>query len=354
MKKKIILFINVVLVFILTGCLSQEEKSKREIYYNQAKINAINYIEKKYGFTPEYISAKCSDPGKFGIDCNETIFVHMKHDQKEFDVLIDGDKETNQAQDNYQNDEIVEDLTKEIINETGITPFNSSIEKRLKNYNVINTYYDKTNLSEILEKHYFEILFEYVDEKEFKNNIIPNKLKRLDEYGKLVFVNYNSLDSYNDAKSHGTWVEEDHLKENAMYIDNAILITNGEIKEYNFPIIKFDGLYFYFGEYNNITLSKTKLDDLSNWTHNKFKKQVSDAYSINSIKDFYIYIPVNKYKKYKPGDLYIGTQCIKKDGTSLYNGGLSLHYSKISDYYVAKIFITSDCVDDVRFAILKE
>jgi hypothetical protein len=71
-----------------------------------AKVNAVSYIEKKYGFDADILDAKCDhQQGMFGWSANNYCIVTMEHDRK-FYVVIDGSKETDEGWDSYQWEEI--------------------------------------------------------------------------------------------------------------------------------------------------------------------------------------------------------------------------------------------------------
>ena len=113
--KKTFLFslLFVSLILVLSGCFeTKEEKVKRKEYSKQASTNAVNYVKNKYGFTPKVVSTNCTfdSSDMFLSNCNDTTNVILEYNGKKFHVFIDGSKESTEGKDNYQYDEIVNDL----------------------------------------------------------------------------------------------------------------------------------------------------------------------------------------------------------------------------------------------------
>ena len=82
-KKGLITGLLLLTVFVLAGCYSPEEKALEKKYKKQAKVNAVNYIKDKYGFSATVKSASVQPGGNdFGIvDPHPTrlVFVTMEY-----------------------------------------------------------------------------------------------------------------------------------------------------------------------------------------------------------------------------------------------------------------------------------
>lgn len=251
MKKVLFGLMCVMILFIITGCgLSSGEKQKRENYYAQAKENAVNYIENKYGFTPKIEATKCTfdNSDNFSSSCNEEIIVNAKYNNKSFKVIIDGSKQTKLGIDNYQYDEIVNDLIK-IINKDFGTSYKYQFyygsyygNKNGNDEGLIDTYYDGNNLFEIMENSYLRGVVEYIDGDNFEN--LQDRLTSTNYsiLKKLYIVNYDSLDSYKKVSTHDynilggtlTGYFEDDFYDNSDYLKDVIVLYYKDIKYYNF------------------------------------------------------------------------------------------------------------------------
>lgn len=357
-------------ISFLVGCeLSEEEKQKRENYYAQASKNAINYVMEKYGFIGEFVSAKCSDEGKFGNVCDKMIIVDMKYNNKVFQVYISGVGETNDGMDNYQHDEIAADIAYEIQKIIGVVPYNYVIDFRLfGNNNFIAEYYDKKNLKEIVNNYGVKVLFEFIDDDKYKNNINSQILDLILDFfdnektifeHKLYFVNYFSKITYDNAPNYAHYGRYS-LGKLAFYVESYVSIAKGELQYHNLDLIKKDDLYFYVENKSSdrdVYISNTSLGDFDDWTYVDISKQVSNSYAINiddNMKDIYVYVPANKYKKYNIDNLSLVYQTTNGNIKSYYDKDFSeLSYDQINNCYVEVISVY-DWDDEVKLAIVEK
>lgn len=103
-----------VVMLFLVGCgYSDEDKALMKQYEETAKINAVDYIEAKYGFKADVIKTQVLKVGSgpvpnFFPAPTGYINVTMKYSGKEFIVKINGEEYTDKGCDNYQRDEISE------------------------------------------------------------------------------------------------------------------------------------------------------------------------------------------------------------------------------------------------------
>lgn len=101
-------------MLFLVGCgYSEEDKALMKSYEENAKVNAVDYIEAKYGFTADVVKTKVLKvdsgpvPSIFPAP-NGYVNVTMKYNGKEFLVKINGEEYTNVGLDDYQKEEICE------------------------------------------------------------------------------------------------------------------------------------------------------------------------------------------------------------------------------------------------------
>lgn len=355
MKKVLFGLIVITALFVITGCgISEEEKQKRKRYIEQAETNAINYIEDKYGFTPEKVSAECRfDNMPFSNSCLDELFVSFSYNNKSGIVLISGKNESNKGLDNYQYEEIVDDILHVFEEKIGAKPYKYIVEVGSNGKNLLEEYYIKGNLEKFLSKKNCKILLEYIDMKDFDNKI--NK-ENFDIFKNLTLINYSSIENYKAATSHNLNAN-DHIKENIIYIDGAFDKTFEKVNYYKFNVEKLDDMYFVLNENEKIDINRSSIDDIDNWNGrgaSSGAKQISSAYSINTNADsVVVYIPINQYKKYSAKQLSIAIQCQGKDFTTKYFTSGPFTYARIGDYYVESLPLVS-CQEDIKFAIIKD
>ena len=353
MKFKVCVLV-ILSLLLITGCgISEEEKLKRERYFIQAKENAVNYIENKYGFTPHVGTAECTfdNSDMFSSDCKEEVLVNASYNDKWFEILINGAESTIEGIDNYQYDEITKDVLNLFEENFGFKHYKYIIEIGIDENNMINKYYTKDNLIKFIEETYFSILLEYVDEEKFDtitNSQILNHFKR------IKLINYYSKEACSKATSHWLSDKEYEIKENSLYIKSAIYKDYDDFEYYDkFNIKKYNDMYFLVDDNTTLNIKKSSLNSIKNWDgKGAYKaKLVSNAYSIDSNSEsIYIYIPVKKYKFYDPQELSFAYQCYI-DGDIHYFASTIAH-SRVGDYYVEQMNL-STCQEDMRFGIVK-
>lgn len=238
MNKKIFLSLFIgILMLGLTGCGDKEKTQIEKL----GSSNAISYIEEKYGFTPEVISAeaqiKNSDPIPSIKEYNGYVDVKLKYNNKNFVVNIDGRKESKNGVDNYQQKEIISSLLNTINQYKGSHYSYSFTYGNYKNNtykveeNVIytNKYYDGTNIKDFLET--MTLTINYINNSNIENS--NNEILSLFEKGTLYLYNFKSDELLNEYKNmnFSYSVTDDRF---ANYVNKIVFIRDGNIQTYNF------------------------------------------------------------------------------------------------------------------------
>jgi len=298
------------LAFALAGCYSSEEREQAKTYEKQGKINAVNYIEEKYGFEAEVVDAVCEKLGEFDPSPSETVFVTMEWKNKTFLVQIDGDSENTEGVDNYQYEEIVAALEEELEDETGMSSEEvivvygvrgeyNSIESN-KN-GMVATYFDGDNLKEILTGGYSKsaAVVSYINQE--IESIDVNAVKEAIGVEELLFVDYDSKAHYKTIEQpwcnlEGTPVEQG-IERNLPYI-NEYLVTNRKETVYvNCEKKIVDGILFVT-EYPEETVTVEKRSDFTNGFDKKNSKLVFDVYALETESDIvHVFVPVEALSK---------------------------------------------------------
>lgn len=246
MKK---IFLILIMVLLITGCrYTKEEKDIMEQYKEQAEENAISYIKEKYNISSEVISSEAeledTDPiPNITPDPTGNVYVKMKSNNKEFYVYITGKESSVIGKDNYQYNEIVNDLLNLIQKDTNITPYNYQViygfEDSFKYPGLIDICYDGTNFYNVF---YFDdkldqglyVNLNYIGNNDLEN-IVFNNSSQIINKGYISLMNFSSIDNYNNfnKESSISKIYNDYLLTDAdkQFIDNILLIKNGN-KEY--------------------------------------------------------------------------------------------------------------------------
>lgn len=250
MKKTIIFSLLIVFELIcLSGCrYTKEEKDIMEQYKEQAEVNSINYIKEKYNISSEVISSvvelEDTDPiPNITPDPTGNVYVKMKSNSKEFYVYITGKESSIIGKDNYQYNEIVNDLLNLIQKDTNITPYNYQViygfEDSFKYPGLIDIYYDGTNLYNVIhfDDRYNQGLYvnlNYIGNNNLEN-IAFNNSSQIINKGHISLMNFSTVDNYNNfsKESNITKIYYGYSFTNAdkTAIDNILLLKNGN-KEY--------------------------------------------------------------------------------------------------------------------------
>lgn len=111
MKKLLSIILCIATIFSLTSCMPKKQKDLKKQYENDAIPIAIEYIENKYGFTPEIIDSygMTKYDGTFYTNATKNIRVKMEHNEKEFITLVAGEEDSS-CYDSYEKDLIINDL----------------------------------------------------------------------------------------------------------------------------------------------------------------------------------------------------------------------------------------------------
>lgn len=240
MKKRIVMCILMVgFALSLTGC-GFIQKNKLE---KTGTANAIKYIESKYGFTPKVISAEAQivDRGPIPtlkIDYNGGVKVELKYDGKDFEVYIEGDEETTDGVDNYQQEEILDSLLNKIQSVKGqYHSYDVSYDCPYLSYECdgdgdklyANKFFDGSNLNEYVSDIYLDVY--YVNNSRATKE--SDTLVSLFNEGIMYIYNFKSevlLEEYKNL-DYPYDVNDSRIQE---YVSSVLIIQDGKQKAYNY------------------------------------------------------------------------------------------------------------------------
>lgn len=310
MIKKI--FILIILLTLVTGCGNYKEKVT---YKKQAKENIINMFETKYGIKPKIEEVKpLKYFSEFGIGNYTGICeVTVKYNNKEYLALIDATTENIDGYDNYQYNQIYNDILKEIsdINKTKPVSFMlrydnipETYKDKMYDYNelyhngLISSYYDGTNIKDITTYMLMNITFDNsINYDENKLSDFINKYYKFNNENnnnKFQIVYFSNNDNY---KKYMKYENTDYWEKNPdfyspadEYIDFFILLSkDGKIEKHQ-NNVKDNINKTFMGwdiNLNNYEIKETEpfdLNNIINYDESKYKIE-SNYYSINYLTD---------------------------------------------------------------------
>lgn len=357
---------QILAIILLTGCgYTAEEKAQMRGYEKQAMENAAAYIEQKYGFEPTVLSATC-DKAPVGIipdftpDATGDVYVKLRDGKLLFSVYISGEETTVDGIDNYQVSEICQAVKNTMEELTGCDAeegyvFFGEDDGSTKNQNgMVQTYFDGSNLEEVLAEGKFKTTFFYVEE-DLSQIDMDDVIGAFGE-GEHLFVSYNSREDFDVTDCHDYKAAnsfKSKLIENGMRIKEYRLYdVNGDAYE-QFDMQECDGFYYKTSQDTDVVqMEATDMPDASNWNGKGFRnaRQVMDAYTIVSDTDgIRFYIPVSILSVEEARELGVAIW-YRSDGEEGYKG---LRTTLTEDkQYVTAAFTPKD-YDEVKVTVLQ-
>jgi hypothetical protein len=288
--KKTVLF-AVMAVLALTGCDNREQKKLNRQYISTAKSNAVKYIEDKYGFTPEVISAE--QERKYGwINSTPltTVYVRMNHGDRNFGVYIDGASENTDGSDNYQSRDIADCFCSAISEITG-----KPVQLTLKGGMVqtsfdpienecINMYsesFDPSAPGEFFSRSQCSVLAEYVntDISSISGRDLPLYIFKNNNKNEITLV------SYRDKDYVGLYDQSSMLP---FYAESRTIINRIETVHEDFSLGQVGDMSYYIKDEDgsNVTVREVVPDNGSEWDNEFFTAETaSKAYSFRCDHD---------------------------------------------------------------------
>lgn len=299
MKLRRILPAALAALLAMSGCVSKEQKKENAQNLMTAEVNAVRYIEEKYGFKAEVIRSEVDRyAGLFGPEFNGYVYVSMKHSGRNFTVYIDGRENTTDGIDDYQSREIVSDLEDAIesaadcrIKDIFISNHNFSDGNtdEWENLLMYKTYYDGSNFDELAEEECFDCVVRLEDDAE---------LSALSE-GAMedIFCGNNGTIFTGNGRDDGQFSELGSLLTDidynqfgykyAMYLSETVSLTEDDGYCRFAPDVSQCGEMYYMSEGAPVMVSETHADSASEWDgHGSVGGEIcSGAYAISRTDD---------------------------------------------------------------------
>ena len=302
---------------MLTGCESEEERKQAELWRAQAEKNAVTYIEEKYGFKAQVIDSESQKTsGMFSVKKTSKTLVTMEYEGKQFCVLSFGqDEYKDEATDNYQKEELLAAVEGEVTSLFGVKPDSLDVRGGDNQSSTVEnseafcdmffrTYYDGTNLEEVLTEEVFYCLAEYIGDIDLDNLYEQNKTSLFQHrYAYLCFVTYDNSENMELSAIDIKDDFESEIYKYALYVKDALVVDKGEMIPIDMSIGQCDGFYYLNvgADTSQYTITKdAEIYDANDWNGHGFRNAafVSDsAYYLEGDTEYklYIYIPEEVY-----------------------------------------------------------
>ncbi len=372
MRNKIRSFLALLVVAMfsvcMAGCYSIGDHILIAEYKKQAKINAVNYIKDKYGFEAKAVDAECkvaSAPGQvINIDPTPSseVTVKLKYNKKTFYVSITGRESSTEGTDNYQFEEIKNDIENTLNDIAGTTLEELFVcyggyileHPTSKTNGMIAEYYDGENLTDIFGERYVKATVSIIDQD--INNFDPTLIEEKTGIDWIMFVNYDSKKHYDEINrpyynltgSPTEWGIEEKL----IYINEYRIIGSNYDEYYNCVKAEYDGVIVAtVDEHTYLTIEETTIDPANEWAGSlDICIKVSDAYAIKTdAKTVQVYMPLKNISWLPPS----AAKIVLQYGESKHDTPISTKITDDSNYLTANVYNHED-YDDIRIAALVE
>lgn len=306
LKKSIIIGLFLLMPVAFAACYSKEERALVREYKKQAKINAVDYVKDKYGFTATVKSASVQKGGSWfdALDPfpTQVVFVTMEYKDKEFVVKILGDSATTQGFDNYQQEEILKALKEELDTLIGVVSedvfvvygeeVSSEVGESGRN-GLVAQYFDGKNLKEIFTGNHVptDVTVSYINQ-EIENFEVERIIEQTG-INQFLFIDYDSKDNYDTiVESMESQILVTH--QNLPYINKYLDVRSWETKYVSCEKKTVDGILFVT-EYPEETVTVEKKTGFSDNFSKKDTKLVSDVYSLDTESYIvFVFMPVEQ------------------------------------------------------------
>lgn len=367
MKKNRVHIILLILcsAFLIVGCggTKKEEYAKIE---KQAKTNSIEYIQDKYGFEAEVISAK-AEPNYGAIFSWDEVasgyaLVTLQYDNKEFCVYISGDKESTDGKDNYQQEQIEEAIEAKFISDANIQAEEVYCNIFYEYYNptdnnfliMTSVYYNGSNIDEVLDElnkdnnfqvDYMLLTLNDISQSHSSYDFNSERQRNQD----VLIVNCDNIDDFNIMKNAKVNPFNLRVKNYVVYMTDYSLYTYGSVEKKSINKVTGDGFVVCYagGSYCEITSADWVSSDF-----NKERQQVFDSYKYDTDADnIYFFVRLDKLYIQEFDGAFISDSFLNNSGRHNNNGERNAF---VNDEYITYATTTGTQAYDHVFTVLKQ
>lgn len=314
----------IAIIMFLTGCISEEERAQAEAWRAQAEKNAVSYIEGKYGFKATVLDSETQKTESlFSAQFTSKTLVTMEYNGKQFRVLAFGeDGYMDETTDNYQKAELLAAVEEEVTTLFGVAPDVFEVAGGDNEYaTTVNsdefydmyyhTYYDGTNLEEVLAEEIFYCLAEYVGDIDLDNLYEQNKTPLFEhKYVHAGFLTYDSQENMEISDIDIDVGFDSEVYKYALYVKDALAVEEGEATPIELSIGECGDFCYMnvdtdISQYSITESSEKYASD--EWNGHGFRNAafaMGTAYYLEGNRGYklYIYIPTEIYEQIPSGE----------------------------------------------------
>ncbi|MDO5559628.1 MAG: hypothetical protein Q4F95_08535 [Oscillospiraceae bacterium] len=352
------------LLFAFSGCDfdSKEQKEINKANIEQAKTNAIAYIEEKYGFTADITDAVLERRQEMVVSTPlSSVLVYMSYDGKSFHTYIDGKSNNTDGADDYQYDEIknaVREMTQKKIADVRDVYITGGAGRHIDD-NIIgddcdqlfSVRYNGENLTDVLDDEMCDVCIKFIN-ADFSGAASDMFGDLTDNYEiRVTMISYRCEDAMKECVGYST------DEKRAVYIDSVCRLYENEKSVKRYDLRSYENFYYYVDSNDQCEVAFHKItpDDADNWNGRGSSDGdfVADAYELTSSDacTVYIYYPTVDIDKFSKNATRFAT-CRKSGSKNTYFAQSSV-LSVVGEYTVQEIrFYEYNMVDSVYFSFL--
>lgn len=299
-----------------------EEKQRVKEIQALGRKNAVMYVEEKYGFTPAVrdvqVCTEREDKDPL-YRANGYVMVSMDDGDKEFRVHINGERDTQAGQDDYQYDLIMKEAREYFRDLLGYEIHNIYMEYKKESGEMdsspschqdylLSQFYQAGSFTELLRQYPVNLRIDdclnqdFTDLKERNAGAAVFFQEYMRSYGmKAVLISYKSQEDYEKGYSHTYGrggLLDFAIEEDGMYIGSYAAFDGEEAKLCRFELQECEGMIFCCidraaGEDLQISAGEDLWLDLGETK----KEPVSKVYSADKKEpgEIVVYIPTERY-----------------------------------------------------------
>lgn len=257
-------------VFLCACGYSKEEKQHRQEIMETGRENVTDYVEEKYGFTPEIEKiVVCEDWDAFTFESYSSGYVlavvHAEDGGDSFRVHISGEERTTKGRDDFQHGQIMADGKAYFSRMTGYEIYDIALqytEKGATDYsylggeedNLLSEIYEPGSFESFLQEHPMNVRIDDCLNQDLTGleETNPDMMAFLQEYTgnwgmEAILISWQSEEDYEKAFSHDygrNGLQDFEIWKDGLYINSYAAFTEGNMLGSRFERQEYDGMIF--------------------------------------------------------------------------------------------------------------
>ncbi len=331
MKKIWIILCTLFTITIMSGCATDEQIAELEAVEEQAKINAADYVEEKYGFKPMIfeVEGETGDDTLFpNYEPTGYAYVTCMYHGIDFQVYITGEEASTEGIDNYQKDVILEAVQKAAADTFVFDTDNIYIDVERRGLDMVGAYYDGTNLLEILNSPKYSWNYTvFVTDVDLPNIDTTSILDNLGQNAKIEIINCYNAEDLSTVKTQYLADDAGEIGHYGIYVKDYLTFSQNSNEYMDFKVVEHDALTVVMIEGTYCDIAETSVDPME-WKGYGYTnpKQIFGAYAIETdAKRIFIFVNTDTIDTNDPFSATMALK-YKKDGEQCYYNGTLIEH----------------------------